>query len=85
MGMEIIYDVYKDGEYYGLYRGSDIRKELSMGQEQFYTAVNQGRIIRGHYRIIPVDKTISKADSILAEFDRTVTEVSEQLERRRRA
>lgn len=79
MGIEIIYDVYKDGKYYGTYRGSDIRKELSMDETSFYKAVNKGRTIRGHYKLIPVDQAIGKNDRILEDFDKTATTISEQL------
>lgn len=69
MANEIIYDVYKDGEYLGAFAAKDIRTDLSMSPASFSNAVNEGRLIRGHYKIIPVDKRITKKDALLIEFD----------------
>lgn len=69
MATQTIYDVYKDGEYIGAFAAKDIRTDLSMSPSSFKHAVDERRIIRGHYRIIPVDKKIAKKDPLLIEFD----------------
>lgn len=69
MANEIIYDVFKDGVYIGAFAAKDIRTDLSMSPASFRQAVNEGRTIRGHYKIIPVDTKIAKKDPLLIEFD----------------
>lgn len=71
MGSAIIYSVYKDGKYIGEFLGEDIRKDLSMSRASFYQAVNEDRVIRGHYRIIPSDTILSKGSPLLMEFELT--------------
>ena len=75
MPKEFIYSVYKDGEYIGDFRGKDIRIHLSMSSVSFSAAVAEGRIIRGHYRIIPVDEVIPKRSPLLKEFNQTAKDI----------
>lgn len=68
MASRIIYDLYKDNEYIGDYDGIELQEKLEMSQASFTNAANEGRLIRGHYRVFPVDKRVPRNSPLLKEF-----------------
>lgn len=68
MASRIIYDLYKDDEYIGDYDGVELQEKLEMTQASFSNAANEGRLIRGHYRVIPVDRRVPRNSPLLKEF-----------------
>lgn len=70
----IIYDVYRDGEYIGDYLAKDLQEKFQMSKSGIYNAINEDRIIRGHYKVIKVDSLIPEKSPLFLEFD-TITKL----------
>lgn len=75
MAVGTIYDLYKDDEYIGDYDGRELQEKFAMSQASFYNAASEGRLIRDHYRVYPVDKKIPKRSPLFTEFAMITKEI----------
>lgn len=66
-----IYEVYEDGNYIGDYNTKELMEKFNMPQSSLYNAVNEGRTIRGRYKVIKADRVIPRSSPLLSEFDKT--------------